>query len=171
MSFLALPQPAPEGGGMYDRMKKIGNEALEKVDGGAATAFAELREEFKKMIPADVQEKANAAVGDEAVRRVLAENGIDVEKIEKKIARTGFNPARINLQELPDEALDKIAGGFETGGVEIKCPCGVHDRSCFSYQVIDTLMSTDIVDSVYRCNNCGMYITVLKDGRVQYYKD
>ena len=31
--------------------------------------------------------------------------------------------------------------------------------------------STDIVDSVYRCKNCGMYITVLKDGRVQYYKD
>ena len=69
------------------------------------------------------------------------------------------------------EALDKIAGGFETDGVEIKCPCGVHDRSCFSYQVIDTLMSTDIVDSVYRCKNCGMYITKLKDGRVQYYKD
>lgn len=170
MGFLALPQPAPEGGEMYDRMKKIGDEALEKVDGGAA-AFAELREEFKKMIPAEVQEKVNAAVGDEAVRKVLAENGIDVEKIEKKIARTGFGQAKISLQELPDEALDKIAGGFETDGVEIKCPCGVHDRSCFSYQVIDTLMSTDIVDSVYRCKNCGMYITKLKDGRVQYYKD
>ena len=170
MGFLALPQTAPEGGEMYDRMKKIGDEALEKVDGGAA-AFAELREEFKKMIPAEVQEKVNAAVGDEAVRKVLAENGIDVEKIEKKIARTGFGQAKISLQELPDEALDKIAGGFETDGVEIKCPCGVHDRSCFSYQVIDTLMSTDIVDSVYRCKNCGMYITKLKDGRVQYYKD
>lgn len=155
---------------MYDRMKKIGDEALEKVDGGAA-AFAELREEFKKMIPAEVQEKASVAVGDEAVRKILAENGIDVEKIEKKIARTGFGQAKISLQELPDEALDKIAGGFETDGVEIKCPCGVHDRSCFSYQVIDTLMSTDIVDSVYRCKNCGMYITKLKDGRVQYYKD
>ena len=156
---------------MAEEMKKIDNDELEKVDGGTASAFAELREEFKKMIPAEVQEKANAAVGDEAVRKILAENGIDVEQIEKKIARAGFGQAKISLQELPDEALDKIAGGFETDGVEIKCPCGVHDRSCFSYQVIDTLMSTDIVDSVYRCKNCGMYITKLKDGRVQYYKD
>jgi len=156
---------------MAEEMKKIDNEELEKVDGGTASALAELREEFKKMIPAEVQEKANAVVGDEAVRKVLAENGIDVEKIEKKIARTGFGQANISLQALPDEALDKIAGGFETDGVEIKCPCGVHDRSCFSYQVIDTLMSTDIVDSVYRCKNCGMYITKLKDGRVQYYQE
>ena len=123
------------------------------------------------MIPAEVQEKVSAAVGDEAIRKILAENGVDVEQIEKKIARAGFGQAKIGLQELPDEALDKIAGGFKVDGVEIKCPCGVHDRSCFSYQVIDTLMSTDIVDSVYRCKNCGMYITKLKDGRVQYYKD
>ena len=156
---------------MAEEMKKIDNDELEKVDGGTASAFAELREEVKKMIPAEVQEKASVAVGDEAVRKILAENGIDVERIEKKIARAGFGQAKIGLQELPDEALDKIAGGFEVAGAEVKCPCGTVDRSCFSYQVIDTLMSTDIVDSVYRCNNCGMYITVLKDGRVQYYKD
>ena len=91
-----------------DEMKKIDNETLEKVDGGTASAFAELREEFKKMIPAEVQEKASVAVGDEAVRKILAENGIDVEKIDKKIARAGFGQAKIGLQELPDEALDKI---------------------------------------------------------------
>ena len=89
-----------------DEMKKIDNETLEKVDGGTASAFAELREEFKKMIPAEVQEKASVAVGDEAVRKILAENGIDVEKIDKKIARAGFGQAKIGLQELPDEALE-----------------------------------------------------------------
>ena len=156
---------------MAEEMKKIDNEELEKVDGGTASALAELRAEFKKMIPVEVQEKVSAAVGDEAIRKILAENGVDVEQIEKKIAGSRFAQAKIGLQELPDESLDKIAGGFKVDGVEIKCPCGVHDRSCFSYQVIDTLMSTDIVDSVYRCKNCGMYITKLKDGRVQYYKD
>ena len=156
---------------MAEEMKKIDNEELEKVDGGMAAAYRRLHRDVDSLIPSEVKEKLETAKSDVEVCRILAENGIDVEKIEKKIKDAGFNLNKIGLQELPDEALDKIAGGFETGGVEIKCPCGVHDRSCFSYQVIDTLMSTDIVDSVYRCKNCGMYITKLKDGRVQYYKD
>ena len=36
---------------MAEEMKKIDNEELEKVDGGTASALAELRAEFKKMIP------------------------------------------------------------------------------------------------------------------------
>ncbi len=156
---------------MAAEQKKIENEALEKVDGGAAAAYAALEEDVKEMIPAEVQEKLNAVKNRAEACRILAENGIEVDRIEKKIAAAGIARARTGLQELTDQALDKIAGGFETDGVEIRCECGTYDRSCFSYQVIDTFMSTDKVDAVYRCKNCGMYITKLKDGRVQYYRD
>ena len=150
-------------------IKKMDNEALEKVGGG--TALTALREEVNGMIPAEVQEKLNAANGKAEAYRILTENGIDVERIKKKMADAGLDEVKIGLQELPDEALDKIAGGFESDGVEIRCPCGTYNSSCFSYQIIDTWMSTDIVAAVYRCKNCGMYITKLVDGRVQYYKD
>lgn len=150
-------------------IKKMDNEALEKVGGG--TALTALREEVNGMIPAEVQEKLNAANGKAEAYRILTESGIDVERIKKKMADAGLDEVKIGLQELPDEALDKIAGGFESDGVEIRCPCGTYNSSCFSYQIIDTWMSTDIVDAVYRCKNCGMYITKLVDGRVQYYKD
>ena len=154
-----------------EETKIINNEELEKVGGGMASAYGALKKKIRGMIPPEVQEKINAAAGDVAVCKILAENGIDVEKVEKKIKDAGFNLNKIGLQELPDDALDKIAGGFETDGTEIRCSCGVSDRSCFSYQIIDTLMSTDKIEAVYRCKNCGMYITKLKDGRVQYYQE
>jgi hypothetical protein len=68
-------------------MKKIDNEELKKVDGGAfGASYQALRQELNEMIPAEVREKLRASRGSNVETcRILAQNGIDVEKIEKKI--------------------------------------------------------------------------------------
>ena len=156
---------------MVEEMKKIDNEELEKVDGGTASALAELRAEFKKMIPAEVQEKVSAAVGDEAIRKILAENGVDVEQIEKKIAGSRFAQAKIGLQELPDESLDKIAGGSASSKTDFACECGNDNRDDFSIQFWRSAFST-IFDSeydlVYRCKKCNTYVACRKAGGIDY---
>ncbi len=149
-------------------VKKIDNEDLEKVDGGKAAAFEALRHNLQGMLPEDVRQKVREANGDVETCRVLAENGIDVEQIEKKIKKAGFNLNKIGLQELPDEELDKIAGGFETDGINIKCRCGAVHRSCFSYQIIDTMFSYDFVRNIWRCKNCNLLIRQHKDGMYDF---
>ena len=62
------------------------------------------------MIPLEVQEKLKKAASKAEACRVLAENGIDVEKIEKKIA-SGLSQLKFGVHQLSDDVLDKIAGG------------------------------------------------------------
>ncbi len=150
-------------------MKKIENEDLEKTTGGRA-AFDALGHELRGMLPEEVKEKLKTVHGDVAVCKVLAENGIDVEKIEQKIKDAGFNLNKIGLQELPDEDLDKIAGGFKDKNAEVRCRCGMTNRSCFSLQVFDTLfLRTAPVENFWRCKNCNTNITPYKDGTVKYF--
>ena len=89
--------------------KTINNEELEKVDGGLANAYQTLKKDVAGMIPPDVKEKLRTARGNVEACRILAENGINVETIEKKIADAGFDQIKIGLQEVPDDALEKIA--------------------------------------------------------------
>ena len=137
-----------------EEMKKIDNEALEKVDGGAA-GLEVARKEVMVGIPVEVQGKIRAARSDAEARRILAENGIDAEKLEKKIAAAGVNP--ITLSKLPDEALDKVAGGFEVRGAEIRCECGNDNREDFSYQFWASSFSAG---EKYRCKKCYRYMRI-----------
>ena len=104
--------------------------------------------------------------------RILSENGIDVEKIEKKIKDAGINLNKICLKELPDEALEKIAGGGAGENKGFVCRCGNADRNKMSWQVIDSILSTFDYDCdydmAYRCELCDTYILVLKNGRIAY---
>ena len=154
-------------------MKKINNEALDKVSGGYATAFADLQKEVGEMIPPEVREKLRASKGSNVKTcKILAENGIDVEKIENKMKDSGLIKLNKIGLELPDEALDKIAGGSAGATGRIVCRCGNADRNKMSWQFFDSfLASLDYecdYDLAYRCELCDTYILVLKNGRIAY---
>ena len=153
-----------------EEMKKIDNEALEKVDGGAA-GLEVARKEVMVGIPVEVQGKISAARSDAEARRILAENGIDAEKLEKKIAAAGVNP--ITLSKLPDEALDKVAGGWERYGAEIRCACGNDDYEEFSYQFWASSFCFG-PSWKYRCKKCNRYMKITVEyenepAKIEYY--
>ena len=157
---------------MAEEMKKIDNDELEKVDGGMAASFQALKQDLNEMIPAEVREKLKKPRGDVGVSRILAENGIDVEKIEKRIEDAGFELKKIGFQEVADEALANVAGGSAQAGVKIKCKCGNCDRHKMSFQILASIAEgldryNGGANSVYRCELCNTYIFVYDDG-VEY---
>ena len=158
---------------MAVKMKKIDNKELEKVDGGMATAYAALKEDLKEMIPAEVREKLRASRGSNVKTcKILAENGIDVEKIENKMKDSGLIKLNKIGLELPDEALDKIAGGSAGARERIVCRCGNADLNKMSFQIFDSFLANlDYecdYDMSYRCELCDTYILILKNGRIAY---
>lgn len=154
-------------------MKKINNEALDKVSGGDATAFADLQKDVGEMIPPEVREKLRASRGSNVKTcEILAENGIDVEKIENKMKDSGLIKLNKIGLELPDEALDKIAGGSAGATGRIVCRCGNADLNKMSFQIFDSFLANldyDCdYDMSYRCELCDTYILILKNGRIAY---
>ena len=157
-------------------IKTINNEELEKVDGGLANAYQTLKKDVAGMIPPDVKEKLRTARGNVEACRILAENGINVETIEKKIANAGFDQIKIGLQEVPDDALEKIAGGFQIRDGEVVCRCGNADERLFSYQFWRSLIAENVPMSgglenaqiIHRCMKCNTYVVFTKDRRLIY---
>ena len=154
-------------------MKKINNEALDKVSGGDAAAFAALQNDVGEMIPPEVREKLRASRGSNVKTcKILAENGIDVEKIENKMKDSGLIKLNKIGLELPDEALDKIAGGSAGARERIVCRCGNADLNKMSFQIFYSFLANldyDCdYDMSYRCELCDTYILILKNGRIAY---
>ena len=154
-------------------MNKLNNEALDKVSGGDAAAFAALQKDVGEMIPPEVREKLRASRGSNVKTcKILAENGIDVEKIENKMKDSGLIKLNKIGLELPDEALDKIAGGSAGARERIVCRCGNADLNKMSFQIFDSFLANlDYecdYDMSYRCELCDTYILVLKNGRIAY---
>ena len=154
-------------------MNKLNNEALDKVSGGDAAAFAALQKDVGEMIPPEVREKLRASRGSNVKTcKILAENGIDVEKIENKMKDSGLIKLNKIGLELPDEALDKIAGGSAGARERIVCRCGNADLNKMSFQIFDSFLANldyDCdYDMSYRCELCDTYILILKNGRIAY---
>ena len=154
-------------------MNKLNNEALDKVSGGDAAAFAALQNDVGEMIPPEVREKLRASRGSNVKTcKILAENGIDVEKIENKMKDSGLIKLNKIGLELPDEALDKIAGGSAGARERIVCRCGNADLNKMSFQIFDSFLANlDYecdYDMSYRCELCDTYILILKNGRIAY---
>ena len=154
-------------------MNKLNNEALDKVSGGDAAAFAALQKDVGEMIPPEVREKLRASRGSNVKTcKILAENGIDVEKIENKMKDSGLIKLNKIGLELPDEALDKIAGGSAGARERIVCRCGNADLNKMSFQIFDSFLANlDYecdYDMSYRCELCDTYILILKNGRIAY---
>ena len=154
---------------MAEEMKKIDSEELKKVGGGMSASFQALQHDLDEMIPAELREKLRNAKGDVGVSKMLAENGIDVEKIEKKISAAGFDQIKIGLQELSTDELDMVTGGYYGDRVnEFVCRCGNRNKDEMSWQFWSSMIQ-ELVGSYYRrtwrCKKCGTYITATEDGR------
>ena len=149
-------------------MTKINNEeTIEKVTGGT-NKMTELKNSLADMIGEDVMKKLENVYSDVEVCKILAENGIDLEKVEKRIAEAGLNMNRIGLQ-LPDDNLSEISGGFydKDQNDDIDCPnCGNDVRDDFSRQWFASLTSP--AESIYRCKKCGMFTAVMGKDMVIY---
>lgn len=119
---------------------------------------AALRESLLEEIPDDVKEKIANVCSDVALCKILAENGIDLEKLEKKIADAGFDANKLGLQ-LPDSELDGVSGGFYDSKLEgeVKCDCGNDNRDEFSKQLWVSWISTK---RFFRCKKCNRYIVI-----------
>ena len=98
-----------------------------------------IKELIDKNISPELAEKLKEAKTDVEVCKLLADNGVDVEKLQKQI---------------PDEALDQIGGGYtDMFGDVIDCPCcGNKEKDEISYQFFASLY---YMEAVYRCRKCG----------------
>ena len=155
---------------MSKEYKKIDDAVLEKVDGGGlGDTLGSVRQDIRGMIPADVQEKIRGLKDKEEVSRILAENGIDVKKIEKKFT-SGLDQFKTSIHQLSDDALNKVSGGVITRD-QIKCLCGA-GYDDLSLKIFHSFLGAISYDpcTVYKCDKCGIILEVYDDG-IEYYRE
>ena len=75
--------------------------------------YLEMKETLLRDIPAEVREKLSKAESDVQVCQILADNGINLEKMEHTIESFGFDLKKIGLQ-LPDQYLGAVPADFMT---------------------------------------------------------
>ncbi|MBR2794844.1 MAG: hypothetical protein IKE16_09375 [Solobacterium sp.] len=149
---------------------KTNSKMLEEVNGGKASAYRILRQDVQAMIPDAVKEKLAKAKSDPEACRILEENGVNLEAIQKKIADAGFGRMNNGLQEISEEALESAAGGFFpiNTGIDIVCTCGARKREDFAVQSFLALTGISNYMFIYRCLKCGQLIGLTRDGKVEY---
>ena len=142
--------------------KKILEDELTEVSGGEETAedfinretasrrkMKELRAILEENIPANLRDGLARAEGDEEFLRMLAENGIEVQKLKRRI---------------PDDAIDRIAGGLkDTEDTVICCPnCENSESDKISLQIFTSIVSGSCQ---YQCQKCGNFFRPRRDRR------
>lgn len=149
-------------------MTEIKNdETITSVNGGTDRKAA-LKAELAKIIGPEVMKKLDGVLSNVEVSKILAENGVDLDKIEQTIKNAGLDMNRIGLQ-LPEDDLNKISGGFYDDDLDddFDClNCGNDDRKEFSRQFWASL--TTNAKSIYRCKKCGMYTAVMGKNAMTY---
>jgi hypothetical protein len=128
-----------------------------------------LRKELTEKLPADVLKQLEGAYSDAECCKILAENGVDLDEIEKTIADHGFDMHKLGLQ-LPETELEGVSGGFKDSDYDgdVKCPwCGTSSRKDFSRQQWRSLFST--MKSYYRCEKCNLYFGIDKSKQIWKY--
>ncbi len=123
-----------------------------------------IRKDFWPLVD-EIREKLKNAFSDKAACKILADNGVNVEALEKKAEDFGIPVKKLSLSE---NLLDKVAGGFsdENYGYDISCPCGNSGRDQFSRQFWATLFTTN-TKAIYRCKNCSRYFRIVNDHNIQ----
>jgi hypothetical protein len=128
-----------------------------------------LRKELTEKLPADVLKQLEGAYSDAECCKILAENGVDLDEIEKMIADHGFDMHKLGLQ-LPETELEGVSGGFKDSDYDgdVKCPwCGTSSRKDFSRQQWRSLFSA--AKSYYRCEKCNLYFGIDKAKQIWKY--
>ncbi len=127
-------------------------------------SYHKIHEELDSLIPSEVKEKLKNVKGDVEFCKILADNGIDVEKVEKKIKEAGFDLNKICLQEVSDNSLENVTGGFENFHLLVKCRCGNENRDDFSWQFFASKFHASAsIYNLYRCKICNTYVKVYQD--------
>ena len=139
---------------MEEVKKETANQAEKRMDA--------LRSELLAGLSDDVKAKLDTAISDVDVCKILADAGVDLDKIEQKIEDAGFDMKKIGLQ-LPDENLAEVAGGFYDDFLEddFECDCGADNRDDFSRQYWLGMVRSG---RYYRCKKCGRFIVVTGPG-------
>ena len=148
---------------MEERKEEIIEEAVEESE-----KLTALRESLLADLDDETIEKLNKVYTDVGVCQVLADAGVDLEAMEKKISGAGLNMNRVGLQ-LPDDDLAEISGGFHDDLYEGNlwcCNCGATDRDDFSRQFWKSMFT---FCRVYRCKKCNSVLGVFKKGTVIVY--
>ena len=155
---------------MTEEKKIINNEMLDEVHGGLTAAFRRLKQDVQAMIPDAVKGKLSTAKSDREAFRILADNGVDLEAINRKIAAAGFGSTETGLQELSEDVLENAAGGFFpiNTGIDVVCTCGARDKDDFVIQAFLALTGASKYMFIYRCKKCGQLIGLTRGGKVEY---
>ena len=135
-------------------------KGIEEVKNKLLEAEINLRKVLTDKVPADVLNKLDTVNSDVECCKILAENGVNLDEIEKIIADHGFNMNKICLQ-LPESELAGISGGFydSTYKGEVVCPiCGTSSRGDFSKQIFRSMLAEK--KSYYRCKKCNQYFSI-----------
>ena len=126
--------------------------------------YTELLKEVRAMLPAEVLEKLKGVVSDVEFCKILADNGIDVEEIEKKVKNSGVDFSESTVV-LDNDELSNINGGWyewvSDHNVLYECPhCHNGDRERNSRQFWASLGANFLSSQavvIYRCRNCGHF--------------
>ncbi len=104
-------------------------------------------------LPEELRKKLKEAQSDMEACKLLADNGIDPEKFE---------------QSLPDGYLENVSGGYDSFGIEIRCPeCKTADKDRISRQFWASMFADSATK--YRCRECGCYFMVKSNGSITKY--
>jgi len=149
-------------GPVYIRLSgKMNNPMVHKTDFDFVPGKALLLEEGEDVVLFATGSMVSVSM---KARKILAENGIDVEMIEQMIADAGFDQIRIGLQEERDQELEMISAGFKLNdGVKLVCTCGAKDPEDFSYQFWCSSFDCGPDEGIFRCRKCNRYFKVDKD--------
>ena len=146
---------------MAELEKTINDSQLEKASGGLSEQQrADLRNDLLAMIPESVRAQLTSVRGNVEACKLLAENGVDVEKLEKKI-KDAYAGVKKDLLSLSERELANISGGVDDRRYNtVSCECGNSNEDDFSYQFfVSQLMS----GRAYRCKRCGNYVLIRND--------
>ena len=146
------------------------NKTLKDIDGITA-AYNNLKHDIQAMIPDEVKEKLNSVTSDIEACRILADNGVDIHVLEKKIKDAGF-PAHASTSDLEENALENVSGGFFIGNAstDVVCKCGNRKREDFETLFITGLTAGSYKNYryVFKCKKCGQIVGVKDTGEIEY---
>lgn len=141
----------------------IDDSVLNEAAGGT---YEKVRESLLTEISDELREKLTLAVTDKQACKILADSGINVEDLERRVEELGIPVKQLSLSE---DLLDKVVGGFQDSdyNFDVRCVCGNANRDEFSRQFWSSLFNSK-AKSIYRCKKCGQYL-VIRDSRTTEY--
>ena len=102
-----------------------------------------LRTILEHNLSAEATENLRTIKNEDEFRKVLADNGIQAEKLQRK---------------LPDDLMGTVSGGYDFEGNDVHCPCcGNEEYDHISFQFFT---SFKYFADTYQCDLCKTYFQI-----------